>query len=411
MILPEISILSNKLTVLYLHYPDSLVTHCGLMMKAGTRDEEKGKDGLAHFIEHCLFKGTKHRKSFHILNRLEVIGGELNAYTTKEETCLHASVMNRYFERAIDLIADVAYNSIFPEKEIEKEKEVITDEIRSYQDNPYEQIFDDFETQIFKGHTLGHNILGTEESIRKFKRKDLLKYVRDLYDPSNMIFAVSGNIGMEEVMRLTEKYLGCKKHVKFSAKRIPFRKIASKKVLQDRSVSQVHYMMGRVAPGLNDPRRIPLKLLNNLLGGPGMNSRLNLNIREKHGYTYTIESGYQTYSDSGVFHIYFATDEKHFEKTLKLLDKELQYLMDKQLGATVFKQYKEQLLGQIQLVQENRINVLLSLAKSQLNLGKIIPLKAINEQIKSISALEIMNLAHEILDENKRSELVYLPKA
>ena len=411
MILPEISILSNKLTVLYLHYPDSLVTHCGLMMKAGTRDEEKGKDGLAHFIEHCLFKGTKHRKSFHILNRLEVIGGELNAYTTKEETCLHASVMNRYFERAIELIADVAYNSIFPEKEIEKEKEVITDEIRSYQDNPYEQIFDDFETQIFKGHTLGHNILGTEESIRKFKRKDLLKYVRDLYDPSNMIFAVSGNIGMEEVMRLTEKYLGCKKHVKFSEKRIPFRKIASKKVLQDRSVSQVHYMMGRVAPGLNDPRRIPLKLFNNLLGGPGMNSRLNLNIREKHGYTYTIESGYQTYSDSGVFHIYFATDEKHYEKTLKLLDKELQYLMDKQLGATVFKQYKEQLLGQIQLVQENRINVLLSLAKSQLNLGKIIPLKAINEQIKSITALEIMNLAHEILDENKRSELVYLPKA
>ena len=220
-----------------MHYPDSLVTHCGLLMKAGTRDEEKGKDGLAHFIEHTLFKGTKNRKSFHILNRLEVVGGELNAYTTKEETCLHASVMNRYFERAVDLIADVAFQSIFPEKEIEKEKEVITDEIRAYQDTPYEQIFDDFESQLFKGHTLGHNILGTEESIRKFKRKDILNYVDALYDPSNMIFAVSGSIGMKEVTRLAEMYFGVKKHKKSPPKRSAFKKYSPQLITEKKSIS------------------------------------------------------------------------------------------------------------------------------------------------------------------------------
>jgi predicted Zn-dependent peptidase len=409
MIIPEISVLPNKLTVLYMHYPDSLVTHCGLLMKAGTRDEEKGKDGLAHFIEHTLFKGTKNRKSFHILNRLEVVGGELNAYTTKEETCLHASVMNRYFERAVDLIADVAFQSIFPEKEIEKEKEVITDEIRAYQDTPYEQIFDDFESQLFKGHTLGHNILGTEESIRKFKRKDILNYVDALYDPSNMIFAVSGSIGMKEVMRLSEMYFGLKKHKKSPPKRSVFKKYTPQLITEKKSISQVHYIMGRPALGVKDPRRFTLILFNNLLGGPGMNSRLNLNIREKHGFTYTIESGFHSYTDTGVFHIYFATDEKHFEKTRKLLEKELDVLTNKKLSDTVFKQYKEQLIGQIQLGQENRLSVLLSLAKSQLNLGKIVTLKDVNDRINRITSTEIRELADEILDPKSRSELIYLP--
>ena len=409
MIIPEISVLPNKLTVLYMHYPDSLVTHCGLLMKAGTRDEEKGKDGLAHFIEHTLFKGTKNRKSFHILNRLEVVGGELNAYTTKEETCLHASVMNRYFERAVDLIADVAFQSIFPEKEIEKEKEVITDEIRAYQDTPYEQIFDDFESQLFKGHTLGHNILGTEESIRKFKRKDILNYVGALYDPSNMIFAVSGSIGMKEVIRLAEKYFGVQKHKKSPPKRSAFKKYTPEHITEKKSISQVHYIMGRPALGVKDPRRFTLILFNNLLGGPGMNSRLNLNIREKHGFTYTIESGFHSYTDTGVFHIYFATDEKHFIKTRKLLDRELDILMDKKLSDTVFKQYKEQLIGQIQLGQENRLSVLLSVAKSQLNLGKIVTLKDVNERINRITSKEVKDLANEILNPKSRSELIYLP--
>lgn len=411
MIIPEVCVLPNKLTILYLHYPETEVTHCGLLVKAGTRDEEKGKDGLAHFIEHCLFKGTKNRKSFHILNRLEVVGGELNAYTTKEETCLHASIMNRYFERAVDLIADVAFHSIYPEKEIVKEKEVITDEIRSYQDTPYEQIFDDFESQIFKGHTLGHNILGTEESIRKFKRKDILDYVSDHYDPSKMIFAVSGSIGMEAVMTTVEKYFGGKKHKKILSTRVPFKKYVPKKVVEQKNVSQVHYITGRPGLGLKDPRRFTLILFNNLLGGPGMNSRLNLNIREKYGFTYTIESGCHSYSDTGVFHIYFATDEKHFAKTLKLLEKELDVLTTKKLGETAFKQYKEQLMGQIQLVQENRLSVLLSLAKSQLVAGKLVTLKDINDKITKITTGDMREMAREILDTNLRSELVYHPNS
>ena len=262
---------------------------------------------------------------------------------------------------------------------------------------------------MFAGHTLGHNILGTEESIRKFKRKDILNYVDALYDPSNMIFAVSGSIGMKEVARLAEMYFGVKKHKKSPPKRSAFKKYKPQLHSEKKSISQVHYIMGRPALGVKDPRRFTLILFNNLLGGPGMNSRLNLNIREKHGFTYTIESGFHSYTDTGVFHIYFATDEKHFEKTRKLLEKELDVLTNKKLSDTVFKQYKEQLIGQIQLGQENRLSVLLSLAKSQLNLGKIITLKDVNDRINRITSTEIRELADEILDPKSRSELIYLP--
>ncbi|MBL7924714.1 MAG: insulinase family protein [Bacteroidia bacterium] len=410
MIHPEIHFLPNKLCIVYQHHPESAVTHCGLLMRAGTRDELPGKEGLAHFIEHNLFKGTAKRKAIHILNRLEVVGGELNAYTTKEETCLHASVMNRYFERALELIADIALHSVFPEKEIEKEKDVISDEIRSYQDTPYEQIFDDFESQLFKGHTLGHPILGTEDSIRKFRKKDLLEFTARMYDPAHMVFAVSGNIGAEQVLKLVSKYMGHAKTKRKVHARKPVRKYSPALHEMTRNINQVHYIMGRPAFGLRDPRRYTLVLLNNLLGGPGMNSRLNLNIREKYGFTYTIESGYHTYSDTGIFHVYFATDEKHFERTRMLMEKELEELCRKRIGETQFRQYKEQLLGQIQLAQENRLSVLLSMAKSQLNLGKVITLSDITARIAQISAGEVLEVAGEIFHPAQRSVLVYKPK-
>jgi predicted Zn-dependent peptidase len=407
---PGIYYLKNGLCILHLFHKESQVVHCGILLKAGTRDEPAGKEGLAHFIEHSLFKGTEKRKSFHILNRLEVVGGELNAYTTKEETCVHASVMSRHFERAIELISDIVFNSVYPQKEVEKEKEVIIDEIRSYQDTPYEQIFDDFEGQLFKGHPLGHPILGTEESVRNFNRKDLVNYTRSHYNPSSMVFAVSGNIEEKKLLALVEQYFGDYKDQKSSTHRISFKKYKPESIIQERAVNQVHYMMGRPAFGLKDPRRFSLVLFNNILGGPGMNSRLNLNVREKYGFTYTIESGYHTYTDSGIFHVYFATDSKHFDKTRELVEKEVRKICKEKITPSRFQQYKEQMIGQIELVQENRLSVMLSLAKSQLNLGKVFTLEEIKKRFSDMQPRDIQEVANEILDPSLRSELIYQPK-
>jgi len=407
---PGIYYLKNGLCILHLFQKESQVVHCGILMKAGTRDEPEGKEGLAHFIEHALFKGTEKRKSFHILNRLEVVGGELNAYTTKEETCVHASVMSRHFERAVELLSDIVFNSVYPQKEVEKEKDVIIDEIRSYQDTPYEQIFDDFEGQLFKGHPLGHPILGTEKSVRNFNRKDLVQYTRTHYDPSSMVFAVSGNLEEKKVLALAEQYYGQYRGHRHTPHRTSYKKYKPASITQERAVNQVHYMLGRPAFGLKDPRRFNLVLFNNILGGPGMNSRLNLNVREKYGFTYTIESGYHTYTDSGIFHVYFATDTKHFDKTRELVEKELKKMCKEKITPSRFRQYKEQMIGQIELVQENRLSVMLSMAKSQLNLGKVFTLEEIKKRFSAIEPGDILEVANEILNPSMLSELIYQPK-
>jgi predicted Zn-dependent peptidase len=402
--------LTNGLRIVYTHHPGTPVTHCALMIKAGSRDEIPGQEGLAHFIEHALFKGTKKRKSYHILNRLEVVGGELNAYTTKEETCIHASVMNQYLDRAVELITDIIFNSVFPEKEIEKEKDVILDEIRSYMDTPYEQIFDDFENLIFKGHALGHPILGYEESLLKIKRRDLLAYIKTCYHPSRMVFSVSGSCGIAEVVKLAEKYFkGTKGDIK-TPHRASFKVYKPVKKNDPRTVAQVHYISGMPGFSYYDPDRYVLVLLNNLLGGPGMNSRLNLNIREKYGFTYTIESGYHAYSDSGIFHVYFATDQRHFEKTKKLVEQELDKLRENTLSEKMFSQYKEQMLGQIMMAQENRLSVMLSITKGLLYFDRIISLKEIMDRIKVITPQQIRSVSGRLLSPKKHSTLVYEPK-
>lgn len=405
----ELHVLPNGLRVLVLHYPGQPVTHCGLMVQAGTRDEPDGQEGLAHFIEHCLFKGTTSRKSFHILNRLEVIGGELNAYTTKEETCVHASVLHQHTERALELIADVIFHSIYPLKEIQKEKEVILDEILSYQDTPYEQIFDDFENVIFGKHKLGAPILGTEDSIRKFTRKNLLDFITKHYHPSKMVLVVSGSHATAEIIRLAEKYYNIKGRKKTSAARLPFKK--SKRVIKTdrRSVNQVHFIKGKAAWSMHHPGRYNLVLLNNILGGPGMNSRLNLNIREKYGLTYTIESGYHAYSDSGILHVYFATDGKNFGKTRKLVEQEFLKLSTKAMNLRVFNQYKEQLKGQIAMAQENRLSLMLSMAKALLNFNRVILPSEILNRVEAITPAGLRDTAETFLGTDHFSELTYEP--
>lgn len=401
--------LSNGLRLLHVRSTGSPVAHCGLLIGAGTREETGGLEGLAHFIEHCLFKGTRKRKSFHILNRLEVVGGELNAYTTKEETCLHASVMDRHLDRALELIADIAFHSIFPSKEIEKEKDVIVDEIHSYADMPYEQIFDDFEAQIFRDHPLGHPILGNEDSVRSFRQRDLKDFVQSFYHPEKMVLAVSANIPTDQLLLRAERYFGGFRSKKYPGKRKGVKKYRPEESILPKNVNQVHFMMGRPAYSLNHPDRYALVLFNNLLGGPGMNSRLNLNIREKYGYTYTIESGYHTYTDNGIFHIYFATDQRHYKKTLQLLERELNIVCDNGISERQLKQYKEQLIGQIKLAQENRLSVLLSRAKSLLNLGKVIDQSEIFDRITAVGSRQLMDVANDILDKKTRSVMVFEP--
>jgi len=401
--------LPNGLCILHDHVPDSLVVHCGLLVGAGTRDETAGREGLAHFVEHCLFKGTKKRRSYHILNRLEVVGGELNAYTTKEETCLHASVIPDYFERALELIADLAFNSVFPDKELEKEKDVITDEISAYLDTPYEQIFDDFEGMVFKGHPLGHPILGKETSIRAFRKKHLLEFIKTNYHPERMVFAVSGPMSFDQAVKCCERHLSRRGRSSPKPDRKPVKRYQPDIADQQRNVSQAHYIMGRPSYGLRSPQRFTMVLLNNLLGGPGMNSLLNLHIREKYGITYTIETGYHTYTDNGIFHMYFATDGKNVERTLKLVEKEFSRLVDRPLSSRQLHQYKEQLIGQIRLAQENRLSVLLSMAKSRLNLGRIIQLEEITASIREVTAPMLQKVAAEMLGPEGRTVLMYSP--
>lgn len=403
--------LKNGVRVLYDHIENSSVTHCALMLRAGTRDEPAGKEGLAHFIEHTLFKGTKKRKAFHILNHLEIVGGELNAYTTKEETCLHASVMNMHLERASELIADIVFNASFPPKELIKEKDVIIDEIHAYEDTPYEQIYDDFETVLFSGHPLGHPILGTIESVRSFKRGDIINYIKNQYRDQEMVFAVSGNAGIEKVMLIAEKYFSRKTFQNKTVNRKTFSAIGSKQTTSIKNNSQVHFISGCAAYSLTDKNRYPMILLNNILGGPGMNSKLNLNIREKYGYTYSIESGYHAYSDSGLFHIYFATDENNFEKVKSLMERELLRMIQIPITERQLGQYKKQMIGQITISHENRLNLMLGMAKSMLYFNKLLSLNEVVANIEKISQKDFMKVAKEMLEVKKHSSLTYLPSS
>jgi len=405
--------LSSGIRVVYIHHAECEVTHCSLLIQSGSRDEPKGKEGLAHFIEHNLFKGTKKRKAYHILNRLEVVGGELNAYTTKEETCLHASIMNQHVERAIDLIADIMYNSVFPPKEIEKEKDVILDEIKSYQDAPYEQIFDDFEEQLFAGHTLSHPILGYEDSLKKFKQKDLIDFIQSTYLSNKIVIAVNSNIGLLKTINLLEKYfvgdIAKLKKSKLNSNRHPFQGYKAKQVRVIKPVNQYHFIQGCPAYSYSHKDRMPLVLFNNLLGGQGMNSKLNLNIREKYGVTYTIESGYQAYSDSGIFHVYFATEAKNFEKTQRLLEKELDRILEKGISKQQFKLYKEQFIGQITLSQESRLSVMLAISKGLLYFDKVISRDELKARINNVDLDSVNRVARHVLNPKRMSSLVYQP--
>lgn len=405
----EIFELSNGIRVVH-RQTDRPVAHCGLLVMAGSRDEYPEEEGLAHFIEHVLFKGTKRRKAYHILSRMEDAGGELNAYTDKETTVIYSSFLNTDYKRAIDLIFDIGFNSIFPEKEIQKEKEVIIDEINSYKDSPSELIFDDFEAALFPNHSLGMNILGTPEKVKGFSRKDIIEFISREYGNNRMVFSSVGNISSKKLKNMLDKateHLPAKESMVVRSTPPAY---APNHMELEKSNFQTHVVLGNRAYPANHESSRTLHLLNNILGGPGMNSRLNLNIREKYGFTYNIESFYNPYSDTGVFGIYAGTDPGTIGKTMKLIDKEVKKLRDVKMGTMQLTKAKRQILGQIAMGQENNASLMLALGKSLLVFDKIDTFEEIQNKIENITAEDLQQVANETLDSSQLSTVIYKPQ-
>lgn len=399
--------LPNGLRII--HKPDeSAVTYCGIVINTGSRDETETEQGMAHFIEHMLFKGTDKRRSGHIINRLENVGGELNAYTSKEETVVYAIVLKEYFERAIELVSDIVLHSTFPQKEIDKEVVIIVDEIQSYNDSPSELIFDDFEELLFANHPIGHNILGKSELLEKYSTVDAVRFVKKHYRPEEMVFFVLGDLDFNQVVRWAEKYLKTESSdVRNSKRNSPTSYQPEKKEII-KNTHQVHFMLGTRAYDLYHPNRMGMYLLNNILGGPGMNSLLNLSLREKHGLVYNVESNYQPFTDTGMWSVYFGCDSENAARCEQLVYVELQKLREQPLSENALKKYKLQLMGQMAISSENKENLSMSLGKSFLRYGKIDDLEVVKQRIEEITAEKLQEIANEIFNPEQLSVLKYL---
>lgn len=399
-------VLANGIRILH-KYRDSEVAHIALMVNTGMRDEMESENGLAHFIEHMVFKGTKKRKAFHVISSLENVGGELNAYTTKEETCIHASFLKEYYGKAIDLISDVAFNSTYPETELEKEKEVILDEINTYKDTPAEEIFDEFENNLYRGHEMGRNILGTSDLVSGFTRKDLCNFLKNNYSTDRMVIATVGAIPFEKFKQKIISYFSEYKCHNTSFHRRQFSERLVFTEIQERNSHLSHCIIGGLAYHFDSNKKMPMVLLNNILGGPGMNSRLNLNIREKYGFAYTIESQYNAYSDTGNFCIYMGVDPHSLDKTVNLVFKELEKLKNNKLGTIQLSNAKNQLVGQLALSSESGLGELLALTRAAFSENGIEPLSETINKIRELRSEDILEAANEIFDRETISLLIY----
>lgn len=401
--------LQNGIRVLHQSSPSN-ISHACIIINAGSRDEGASKDGLAHFIEHLLFKQTVKRTTNQILNRLELVGADLNAYTTKEYTCVHASFLNPHLERSLDLFEDIVFHSVFPEEEIKKEKEVVLDEISSYQDQPDEAINDDFEDLLFEGHSLGRNILGTPESVQSFTKKDIFDFHRANYRTDEIILGIFGDYDFKTIIRISEKLYGNIPANLPERKRTKPGTYSVKTQIFSKPINQSHCVIGNRSYSIHHKHKTGFLLLNNLLGGNGMSSRLNLEIREKYGIAYTIESGYTPMSDTGIFSIYFGTDTEKTEKALKLIEKELKKLRDNKLGPIQLQQAKNKLIGQIALGEENRMGLLISMSKSLLDYGRVDSLEEVFAKINEVNEFQLLEIANEMFDPKKLSSLIFNPK-
>ena len=426
--------LDNGLRIIHLP-SDSKVVYCGYQINAGTRNEEPGEEGLAHFCEHVTFKGTERRKAWHILNCLESVGGDLNAYTNKEGTVYYSAILKEHIARAVDLLSDIVFHSVYPQAEIDKEVEVICDEIESYNDSPAELIYDEFENILFKGSPLGHNILGTAEQVRAFKTEDALRFTQKLYRPDNAIFFAYGDIDFKKLVKLIGRALADDESVvKLAEEKLPQISqitqiswnensiaeeksvssvksvgdgIAGQTIVMQKNTHQAHVMIGTRAYDVNDDRRMPLYLLNNMLGGPGMNAKLNLALREHNGLVYTVESTMVSYGDTGTWSIYFGCDEHDVKRCLRLVRKELDKFMQKPLSDAQLKAAKKQIKGQIGVACDNRENFALDFGKSFLHYGWEKNVDRLYEQVDEITAAQIQAVAQELFDKDRLTTLIF----
>jgi len=399
-------IFSNGLQMI--HKKDvSPVVYCGMMVDTGSRDEQEDEQGMAHFIEHMLFKGTEKRRSAHIINRLENVGGELNAYTSKEETVVYASVLREYAERAVELISDLVFHSVFPQKEIEKEVVVIIDEINSYSDSPSELIYDDFEELLFPQHTLGRNILGIPERLKQFDSASAKRFTSRNYRPDRMVFFITGNLDFRRLIRWGEKYFTAANQPSEKEKRVAPEIYLPLTRKVEKNTNQVHFMVGGRSYDMYHPRRTAMYLLNNILGGPGMNSLLNLSLREKYGLVYNVESTFQPFTDTGLWSVYFGCDPENAPRCEQLVRAELQKLCAKPLDDKMLNRYKLQLYGQMAISSENRESFALSIGKTFMRYGNVENIEVTRKKIENIRAELLQEIACEMFQPDRFTVLKY----
>ena len=402
--------LSNGLRIIHLSSP-SPVVYCGYQIAAGTRHELSGEEGMAHFCEHVTFKGTTRRSALQIINGLEKLGGELNAFTNKEDTTFYAAIHRDYFRKAAELLTDIVFNSIYPQTEIDKEIEVICDEIESYNDSPAELIYDEFENIIFEAHPLGHNILGQADQLRSYTTADALRFTRRHYRPDNAVFFVDGDVPFHQLVKWMDR-LTRGVHRPASAKdgsvnAIPPPSVTSQTIRKNLDTHQAHVMMGCRAYGINHPHRMALYLLNNLLGGPGMNSRLNLALRERNGLVYSVESSMTCYSDTGLWAVYFGCDPADINKCRQLVRHQLNRLVEKPLPTSQLRAAQQQLKGQISIACDHRENFALDFGKSFLHYGSEKNLDQLFAKIDAVSAEDIQQVARQLFDSSNITTLIY----
>ncbi|MDP2176681.1 MAG: pitrilysin family protein [Bacteroidota bacterium] len=399
--------LKNGLKIIYQEASHAIASHIAFTIHAGSRDDGD-TPGTAHCFEHMLFKGTQKRKAHSIINRLEVVGGELNAFTTKEITVIYASVTHQFFERALGLLSELTFKSTFPEKELIKEKKVIKEEINMYLDTPEENIYDEFQEIIFNKHPLGPNILGNHQSVDSINTSKLLDFHQSYYQPQNIALSISSNIPFKKILYYIEKHCGDIKNNATPHERTAFVDYNPQNTIKQTDHLQCHAILGNMCYPYHHENRIPMLLLNNILGGPGMNSRLNLSIREKFGYTYNIESGYSAFIDSGFFHCYLSTEKKYLNKSIDLINKELKKLKEKPLSSMQLIHAKNQFKGQVSLAEENRLNVILALGK---NLAQNYPIESLENALKKINKINadgLQEIANEIFDIQELSSLIFM---
>ena len=409
--------LPNGIRIVFRHTP-SVVAHVGIYIGVGSRDEQGDEEGIAHFIEHAIFKGTTRRRSCHIRNRIDGVGGELDAFTTKEETCVYASALAEHLERCLELFADILFHSAFPQHEIEKEKDVVTEEINLYKDTPSELIFDDFEERFFGQHPLAHNILGSKRNVRHFSSQTLSDYMHRHYTPDRMVISVVGNVEFGRLVRLCERYFGEEVGNRGMADQ-PSATDAAQPSLPNfrpstfcdrlhKHTHQAHMLIGGAAPTLFDNNKTAFTLLNNILGGTAMNSRLNVAVREKNGFCYSVESQYVPFTDAGVFYIYAGVDNGAAEQSTELILKELRRLQEEPLSPRQLTAAQRQFIGQMAITNDSGLNEMQSIGKACLNFGHVDTLEDMSRDILSLTPQMLQDTARQFLCDNSLSFLYYL---